>query len=168
MPVPSIPRVCDLPSKELKKIEVALKIFEDNFGKIHDSHGDGNCAYYTFFHVFKFVDKIMENRKLPSCAQNQKLLKQRERNCLSLDETVSHTLTGTMMTTLLQNLYNFFVMVIHIFLDCTVQILSLTRTRLMPSWRQLGKVSMLKSLNIKIRRKLTRNSIWRHRQHFLL
>ncbi len=45
---------------------------------------------------------------------------------------------------------NFFLVVIHIFLDCTVQILKLMRTILMLSWRQLGTLSKLKSLNIKM------------------
>ncbi len=57
-------------------IDVALKVFEDNFGKIHDPNGDGNCGYYVLFKAFKFMDKKFMGKNLAKkivyCAQNPK------------------------------------------------------------------------------------------------
>ncbi len=52
MPLPSMPSLSDLPWEEFRKYHVVLKIFEDNFGEIHDPDVDGNCGYYALFQAF--------------------------------------------------------------------------------------------------------------------
>ncbi len=50
MSLPSMPSLSDLPREELRKIHVVLEIFEDDFGEIHDPHGDTakkGCYMYT-------------------------------------------------------------------------------------------------------------------------
>ncbi len=70
-----MPSLTDLPEKELQNIDVALKVVEDNFGKIHDPKGDGNCGYYALFKAFKFMGKNLAGKKLIYCAQNPKTAK---------------------------------------------------------------------------------------------
>ena len=70
MPFPQMPSLTDIPQKELQNIDVAKKVFEDNFGKIHDPEGDGNCGYYALFKAFKFLGKNLMNRKIGKCAAN--------------------------------------------------------------------------------------------------
>ncbi len=53
-------------------MDVALKVFKDNFGKIHDPTGDGNCGYYALFKSFKFLGKNLMGKKLVHCAANPK------------------------------------------------------------------------------------------------
>ena len=69
-----MPSLTNLPQKEIRNIDVAIKIFEDNFGvdKIHDPDGDGNCGYYVLFKAFKFMGKNLMGRKIATCAANQK------------------------------------------------------------------------------------------------
>ncbi len=53
MPPPFMPSLTELPQKELQNIDVAIKVFEDKFGKIHNPDGDGNCGYYALFQAFR-------------------------------------------------------------------------------------------------------------------
>ncbi len=77
-----MPSISDPSGEELSKIDVVLKILEDNFGKIHNPAGDGNCGYYALFHAFKFMGKNLKKRKLPGCAQSQKTAKTKRKELL--------------------------------------------------------------------------------------
>ncbi len=57
MHVPSMPSLSDLSTMELRKIQVTEKFFNDDFGKIHDPDGDGNCGYYVLFKAWKYLKK---------------------------------------------------------------------------------------------------------------
>ncbi len=67
-----MPTLTDLPQKELRNFDVALKVFQENFGKIHNPTGDGNCGYYVLFKAFKFLGRNLMGKKLVRCAANQK------------------------------------------------------------------------------------------------
>ncbi len=84
MPLPSMPSLTDLPQKELRTFDVALKIFGDNFGKIHSPNGDGNCGYYVLFKAFKFLGKNLMEKSV-GCAGTQEVLEQRKLSYSSLD-----------------------------------------------------------------------------------
>ncbi len=86
MPPPFMPSLTDLLQKELRNIDVALKVFGENFGKIHDRKGDGNCGYYTLFQAFKFMGKNLMGKKLQTVLKAQKLLEPRELNYSTLEK----------------------------------------------------------------------------------
>ncbi len=52
-----MPSLSDLTEKKLGKYEIVLKVFEDNFGEIHDPDDDDNFGYYALFQAFKLMGK---------------------------------------------------------------------------------------------------------------
>ena len=112
-----MPSLSDLPQKELRNIEVALKIFEENFGEIHDPDSDGNCGYYALFKAFKYLGKNLMGKKLLTVLKTQKLLEPRELSYSILVKRKLRTLLGILTRVSSQNSSNFFLTVIHTFLE---------------------------------------------------
>ncbi len=115
MPLPSMPSLSDLPGEELRKYHVVLKIFEVNFGEIHDPDCDGNFGYFATFQAFKFLVKRLKNRKLPSCAPNQKTAKIKRKELLLCGLDNFTHLVWHHNDSVPPNLVHLFLMVIHIF-----------------------------------------------------
>ncbi len=56
-----------------------MKIFKDNFGKIHDPDGNNNCGFYTLFKAWKNLKKGLKNRKLQTSAANKFVARKRRK-----------------------------------------------------------------------------------------
>ncbi len=64
-----MPRITDLPRKELNNSKVAFKVLKENLGEIYDPKGDGNCGYYAMFDAFELLGQDRAGKKLFSYKQ---------------------------------------------------------------------------------------------------